>query len=114
MLTIPDSWQPLLLATVKDFIEDRKSNLNAEIFVRYPVLEVEVRNMHIPQVDDKDQLVWSGNDSGNLSFKDAFWFNRSASCTLSWPKLISNACIPLPTPFWSGACSITESLLMKC
>lgn len=61
---------------------------------RNVVFNNELQQMVIPLFQSKDELVWSGNDSGTLSLKEAYNLVHSSISTQQWPNLFWSRVIP--------------------
>jgi hypothetical protein len=93
-LNIPPNviiWLPL---KVSDIIQNQKWHIPPYLSNLFPILPSLVQQVVLPIEPLPDVLVWSGNDNGLLSLKDAYNFKRKHFLVLSWAKVIW--CIDVP------------------
>lgn len=60
----------------------------------FPTLTLLVQQISIPAEVRQDKLIWSRNDTGVLSFKEAFLFKSQATNNLHWATTIWSKDVP--------------------
>jgi len=83
----PNYWHHLT-ATVSDFIRDSKWSIPISVQSAFPTLRQIVSQVTIPFEDRHDRLVWINNNSGDMTFKDAFLYKCKPGATIKWAKSI--------------------------
>lgn len=143
LIDIPTDVQHLLESKVSDFILNGKWSILVSLISKYPRLQAEINQVVIPTTSCEDQLRWCLNDSGILTFKDAYKFSAMKGLDVSWSKFFMEELhstikiihsledlknkMPTDENLWSKGCVIvsvcslcgcytetTEHLFLKC
>lgn len=93
-LQIPVHLHKHLNALVKDFIKDSCWTIPQWLLDSSSDFARELKQVFIPIYQAADELVWSGNDSGVLSLKEAYDLVHGRVLTENWPKFIWSKAIP--------------------
>lgn len=83
-----------LKSSVQDFIKDAGWMIPRWLRNKSYEMDNEIRQSVIPKALAKDELIWSGSDSGSLSLKDAYKMVHMDSNHLGWPCLIWSKAVP--------------------
>jgi len=85
-LNLPVHFQHNLSAKVSDFIVNHQWNFPFSVLISFPELKHLVEQVTIPIELTKDKLVWMKNNTGDLSFKEAFLFKYDTGQNVNWTK----------------------------
>lgn len=94
LLDIPQHVHGSLHSSVAAFIRGNSWEIYHDLAHRFPSLAAKIKQILIPLFNIEDSLVWTGNESGCLTFKEAFNFLHPSQNAISWCKLIWSAVIP--------------------
>jgi hypothetical protein len=117
-LNIPDNIASNMKAKVSDFIVHNDWHFPDDLQVSFPTLPLLVRQVTIPFDPGEDCLTWLGNDSGDLSLKDAFKFKSHNHPQLQWAKAVRSLDIPpsnslVAWRFMHGKLPTDENLMLR-
>jgi ribonuclease HI len=93
-LQIPEHTSQFLTSTVSDFIFNGNWVIPPQLSQAFPNLISIISNVTIPLVPSKDKLLWIHTDDGDLSLKDAYFFNIQQLHDLPWANSIWSPDIP--------------------
>lgn len=94
ILSIPSSLHACLKARVCDFIHDGARVIPPTLATRSPQLSSNIMRMPIPLLAGQDKIVWQGTDSGDLTFKDAYYSMSPSGQSVSWGNTVWSQFIP--------------------
>lgn len=94
LIHIPEHRVASLEAKVADFIRGKSWSIPDYRRINFPLVAAEIDQMPIPILPFEDQLIWTGTDSGCLSFKEAFNYLKPLQNSVNWSKIIWSYSIP--------------------
>lgn len=86
--------QTSLKDKVSDFMVGNSWSIPSVLASKSPIMFTKIKSMHIPVDYGEDFLIWKHNDSGVLSFKDAYIYVNHDAQAVGWGNLIWSSIIP--------------------